>query len=77
MTGRDLIVYILENKLENEPVFKDGKFVGFITVPEAAVKMGCGTPTIFALASQNKIDHITVGGIHYISDMQEIKKKGE
>ena len=28
MTGRDLIIYILTNNLENEFVFKDGKFIG-------------------------------------------------
>ena len=38
MTGRDLIIYILENGLEDEPVFKDGKFIGFITTGEAAVQ---------------------------------------
>ena len=35
MTGRELILYILSNGLENEPVFKDGKFIGFMTEEEA------------------------------------------
>lgn len=74
MTGRELIVYILENHLEDEPVFKDGTFVGFIPVNEAAAKMGVGSATIFALTGQEKLDYIVVGGKHYISD---IKKKGE
>ena len=38
MTGRDLIIYILENNLENEPVYKDGRLLGFLTVTEAAVE---------------------------------------
>jgi hypothetical protein len=42
MTGRDLIVYILQNNLENEPVFKDGKFIGFMTEGEAAEKFDVG-----------------------------------
>ena len=46
MTGRDLIIYILENRLENEQVFKDGKLLGFITVDEAALKFGVGPETI-------------------------------
>ena len=29
ITGRDLINYILTNHLENEPIFKDGKPIGF------------------------------------------------
>lgn len=46
MTGRDLIVYILQNNLENEPVFKDGKFIGFMSEGEAAEKFDVGVATI-------------------------------
>lgn len=77
VTGKDLILYILKNDLENEPVCKDGKFIGFITVPEAAAKMEVGPATILALIGQDRLDYISIGGKHYISDMQEIKKKGE
>lgn len=35
MTGRDLILYILMNNLEDEPVFEEGKFIGFVTDVEA------------------------------------------
>ena len=74
MTGRELILYILENHLEDEPVFKDGTFVGFVPVSEAAANMGVGPATILALTSQDKLDYIVVGGKHYISN---IKRKGE
>ena len=37
MTGRDLILYILTNKLEDEPILKDGKFIDFINIAEALV----------------------------------------
>lgn len=40
MTGRDLIVYILDNRLENHLVFENGEFLGFITTNEAAQKCG-------------------------------------
>lgn len=46
MTGKDLIIYILENNLENEEIFKDGKFIGFMSVEEAAVKFEVGVATI-------------------------------
>lgn len=46
MTGRDLIVYILQNGLENEEVFKDGEFLGFLTLEQVAAKFGFGTATI-------------------------------
>jgi hypothetical protein len=77
MTGRELILYILKNNLEDEPVYKDGTFVGFMPVHEAAAKMGVGSATIFALIGQDKLDHISVGGMHYISTMHNFEKKGE
>lgn len=46
MSGRDLIIYILQNDLEDEPVFKDGKLLGFMTASEAAVKFEVGMATI-------------------------------
>lgn len=48
MTGRELILYILENKLEDELVFDDGKFLGFLTVKEFAVKHNTGEETVRA-----------------------------
>lgn len=49
MTGRDLIIYILSNNLENEEIFKDGKLLGCMSVQDAAVALGTGTATIEAL----------------------------
>ena len=48
MTGRELIMYILENHLEDEPISKDGRFLGCISVVEAAEKWGVGCNTIYA-----------------------------
>lgn len=66
MTGRELILYILENGLEDEPVFKDGKFIGFITAGEAAAKLNVGVPTIYVLVSQRKLDGILINNMMYI-----------
>ncbi len=55
MTGRDLIIYILANGLEDEPVFKNGKFIGFVTPTEVAVKECVGTATVHAWMSQDRI----------------------
>lgn len=60
MTGRELIVYILQNGLEDEPVFKDGKFVGFATAEEAAVKKQVGVATIQTWMELGFIDGVTV-----------------
>ena len=48
MTGRDLIIYILQNNLENEPVIKDGQVIGFMSLTKAAEKFEVGEATIFA-----------------------------
>jgi hypothetical protein len=66
MTGRDLIVYILANNLENEPIFKDGKFIGFLTAGEAAAKMNVGVATIYVWVSQKLIDGALIGDTLYI-----------
>ena len=66
MTGRDLIIYILENNLEDEFVFKDGKFIGFVTVSEAAAKTNVGDATIYAWITQGWLNCVVIGGTIYI-----------
>lgn len=46
MTGRELIIYILQNNLQDEPVFNNGEFLGFLTAEQVAAKLGFGTETI-------------------------------
>lgn len=50
MTGKELIIYILQNDLENEIVVKDGIFVWPMLMNEegAAVKFGVGISIIKA-----------------------------
>lgn len=48
MTGRDLILYILQNHLEDEIVIKDGIFVWLMDEEEAAVKFNVGISMIRA-----------------------------
>ena len=66
MTGRELIVYILENHLEDEPVFKDGTFVGFNSENEFAHRMDVGIGTVRAWAEMKIIDAIKIGNELYI-----------
>lgn len=66
MTGRELIVYILRNNLEDKPVFEDGKFIGFLTPYEAAVKFEVGVATIKTWIDLHWIDSINIGGATYI-----------
>lgn len=66
MTGRDLIIYILENNLENEQVFEDGRLMGFMTVPEAAFKFGVGMATIEVLFKLKAIPGFKIDETIYI-----------
>ena len=66
MTGRDLIVWILKNNLEDEPIFKDGKFIGFITADEAAEKLNVGTATVLAWLNRGMLEGAVIGDSIYI-----------
>lgn len=73
MTGRDLIVYILQNNLENEEIFADGKFIGFITVEEAAVKFGAGVETVKIWVELGYLTGIKNGSETYILSNAKLK----
>lgn len=66
MTGRDLIIYILKNGLENEPVFQNGNLLGFMNTLEAAMKFGVGTSTIDTWIRLGKLESISIGEIKLI-----------
>lgn len=76
MTGKELILYILQNDLENEPVFHDGNFVGFISADKVAEEMNVGTATVVALLNQAHIDYYTFEGNYYIPINFKIKNGG-
>ena len=66
MTGRDLIIYILENKLEDERIFENGRFLNFMTPSEAASKMGVGIATIFTWIFRGQLEYVKLGDIYLI-----------
>ena len=74
MTGRDLIIYILMNNLEDRLVFEDGKFAIFKTIEELALELECGVETIKSLAKIYKIPIIEADGKHYILGNPSAKK---
>lgn len=68
MTGRDLIVYILQNNLEDKDIF-DELFSSpalLITVDEAAVKWGCGSATVKAMVDMKKVKGVKIGDQYYV-----------
>lgn len=77
MTGRDLIIYILQNKLEDEPVFKDGKFIGYLTPGEAAEKLGVGEATIYAWVALGMLEGAAVTDKVYIPASAKPQSEGD
>lgn len=65
-TGRDLIIYILKNNLEDKPIYKDGKLLGFVSVYEAAAIANVGVNTIFAWLQLGQIEGVVIGGELFI-----------
>ena len=61
MTGKELILYILENDLENEVVIKDGVFIWLMDEKEAAVKFDVGVATIRAWYVCGQLDGTKIG----------------
>lgn len=66
MTGRDLIIYILNNGLEDELLFKDGKLLGFMTIKETADKFNIGEATVRVWISMNMIKTVSIGEYTFI-----------
>ena len=77
MTGRDLIMYILSNNLENEPVFKDGKLLGYMTMDVAAARLNVGVETIKTMINLDLIKGTIQMGETYLipeSYLEEAKQ---
>lgn len=72
MTGKELILYILQNNLEDEIVLQDGFFVGFMTEGEAAVKFGVGVETIRTWYRIEKLKGIQIGdSLYFLKDVAD------
>ena len=73
MTGRDLIIYILENNLEDKPVLKNGTFLGFMNTTEAAIKFNVGKATIETWFELGMLDGILLGKELFIPANAKLK----
>ena len=66
MTGRELIMYIIENKLEDEPLFQNGRVLGFLTSKEFAAICGVGKETVRAWVNLGYVDAVIIYDELYI-----------
>ena len=65
MTGKELILYILQNNLENTIVLDGCFFIGFMTEEETAVKFNVGTETVRAWHACKMLDGTKIGDSLY------------
>lgn len=77
MTGKELILYILQNNLENEVVLDNGVFVGFMDEKEAAARFGVGVETIRAWHSLSMLNGFRDGEKLYFLKNTPDPRKGE
>lgn len=82
MTGRELIIYILSNNLENEKILDDDLIFGLINEEEAAAKLGVGPSTIKVWYLRNMVDGIKIGdSIYFLKSIRDprtvMNKKSE
>lgn len=78
MTGRDLILYILENKLEDEAVVKNGIFIGFMSEEEAAAKFNVGVSTIRVYNTLKMLDGIEINGrLYFLRNSKDPREKDD
>lgn len=74
MTGKELIIYILENNLLNVSVFEDNSIVGLLTTDQAAIKLNVGKATITAYVMTKRLDEVVIGGKTFIIDNARLKE---
>lgn len=67
LTGRDLILYILKNNLEDKPLFSEDTLPGcLISESKAATLLNTGVASIRALCKIGKLQGVKIGETIYI-----------
>lgn len=78
MTGKELIVYILSNNLENVVLGCDTlEVLGYITKDAFAVKNRVGLSTVDAWLLSGKVPFVTIGNRVYVPNktIEELRKE--
>lgn len=76
MTGKELILYILQNNLEDTIVLEDGFFVGFMTTEDVAVKFNVGVETVRAWYACNMIKGTKIGdSLYFLKDVVDPRRQ--
>lgn len=74
MTGRDLIIYILKNNLEDKPLFENGELLGFDTSAKFAERCEVGVETVRLWVKLGYVDGLFIHDELYIPHNAEVRK---
>lgn len=66
VTGRELILYILSNGLEDKPVYENGRLLGFMTPEEAAAKFHVGSATVYIWCDLGMLEGVLIADALFI-----------
>lgn len=76
MTGKEVILYILQNNLENEVILKDNFFFNCINEKEVAIKFEVGIATVKTWYERGLLPGVKLGNsIFFSRDILEIDKE--
>lgn len=76
MTGRDLIIYILDHHLEDKELFQDDRFIGFISDKEFAAKYDVGVETVKVWYDFGLLKGVKVGeSLYFPKDAVDPRKE--
>ena len=78
MTGKDLVLFLINNDLLDKEL---GPKVSdlFLSTSEAAVKLGISTTSMDDMVKLGIINHIKIDGVTYVSDhidLKQLKRRG-
>lgn len=75
MTGRELIIFVMENHLEDVTIFDGNMLPGLMTLDEAAVKWHSGRNTLKALFEMGKLPGVVIDEKLYMQRRWRLSKK--
>lgn len=78
MTGKDWIIFILNNNLLNEDIEDLKMNDSFLTLEDAAVKLGVGTNSLLDMIKLKLVDHVKFDGqiyVHKNVQLSQLKRR--
>ena len=76
MTGRELILYILENRLEDMPMFDAESIFGLMSLREAAAKFDVGYATMDFWYKRGIVSGYKIGdSVYFRKDMPDPRNR--